>query len=197
MRRALGLMIRFLSAERGSEIVEFAVSLPLLMVILVGITDFGSAITLKHKLNNAVREGARLGSIQPMADLYSSLPSNQAPPSVNAIARLVGQYLAGAKVNDCGLASGAWSVQAAATGLAWTYTTTGTGCPGSVTLVVDRDHAVALGTGGSSPDWLITTQVSIQYPYRWTFNKVITVLQGGTAAGPSQLTSEALVPNLS
>jgi len=37
----------------GAEIVEFAVSLPLLVVVLVGIFDFGSAFNVKHKLDNA------------------------------------------------------------------------------------------------------------------------------------------------
>ncbi len=53
---------RSLSEDHGSQIVEFAVSLPLLVVLVVGIFDFGSAFTLKQKLAYAALEGARVGS---------------------------------------------------------------------------------------------------------------------------------------
>ena len=72
----------------ASQIVEFAVTLPLLMVFLIGITDFGGAFTLKQKLNNAVREGARFGANEPTSDLDGTQPV-----SVDAIANLVGHYL--------------------------------------------------------------------------------------------------------
>jgi len=39
--------------DRGSQMVEFAVTLPLLMVFVVGIFDFSGAFTLKQKLTNA------------------------------------------------------------------------------------------------------------------------------------------------
>src|ERR1044072_9880402 len=48
----------------GSEIVEFAVPLPLLIVLVVAIYDFGAAFTVKHMLSNTVREGARIASSQ-------------------------------------------------------------------------------------------------------------------------------------
>ncbi len=47
-----------LRGAEGVAIAEFAVSLPLLLVIAVGIFDFGGAFNVKQKLDNAVR-GAR------------------------------------------------------------------------------------------------------------------------------------------
>lgn len=44
-----------LAESKGSAIVEFAVSLPLLVVLVVGIFDFGSAFTVKQKLAYATR----------------------------------------------------------------------------------------------------------------------------------------------
>jgi Flp pilus assembly protein TadG len=41
--------------------VEFALMLPLLVIFLVGIVEFGHIWYLKHTLNNASREGARYG----------------------------------------------------------------------------------------------------------------------------------------
>lgn len=49
-----------LSSERGAELVEFAMTLPLLLVVFGGIVDFGLVLQRQQVLSNAVREGARL-----------------------------------------------------------------------------------------------------------------------------------------
>ena len=48
---------------RGQTLVEFALVLPLLIVVLVGIFDFGRAIYGYNTANNAAREGARLAIV--------------------------------------------------------------------------------------------------------------------------------------
>ncbi|HEX5940016.1 MAG TPA: TadE family protein [Dehalococcoidia bacterium] len=48
---------------------EFALVLPLLLVLLFGVIDFGRALQTYITINNASREGARLGSINPDADV--------------------------------------------------------------------------------------------------------------------------------
>ncbi len=53
-----------LRSERGNQLVEFAVSLPLLAVLVVGIFDFSSAFTVKQKLAAIALDGAR-GRRQP------------------------------------------------------------------------------------------------------------------------------------
>jgi Flp pilus assembly protein TadG len=179
-----------LCATEAAQIVEFAVTLPLLMVFLIGIIDFGGAFTLKQKLNGAVREGARLGANQPTSDLYSALPSNQAPPTVNFIRDLVGEYLQWAKVDNCNITTPASTKKTGP--LKWTYTAS-TGCAGVLTLVVDRGFPVANGAN----NWVITTHVTISYPRKWQFNRVIAVLIPGTNyAGSSPISSDAVVPNL-
>jgi hypothetical protein len=47
--------------QRGAAVVEFAVVLPLLLVILFGIVEFGLLFYNKQVLTNASREGARAG----------------------------------------------------------------------------------------------------------------------------------------
>jgi len=47
--------------ERGSTAVEFALILPILLMLLFGIIDFGRLLYTQEVLNTAVREGARLG----------------------------------------------------------------------------------------------------------------------------------------
>lgn len=51
-------------SERGASAVEFALLLPLLMMILFGIIEFGMALYRQAILTNASREGARLGIVQ-------------------------------------------------------------------------------------------------------------------------------------
>ena len=51
--------------ERGQELVEFALILPLLLLLMVGIFEFGYVVFAYNTLSNAVREGARFGSVQP------------------------------------------------------------------------------------------------------------------------------------
>ena len=49
--------------ETGQSLVEFAMVLPLLLVILFAIVDFGRIYQANVSLTNAVREGARLGAV--------------------------------------------------------------------------------------------------------------------------------------
>jgi len=177
-----------LKGTEASQIVEFAVTLPLLMVFLIGITDFGGAFTLKQKLNNAVREGARFGANEPTSDLDGT-----EPVSVDAIANLVGHYLQSARVNDCGISDPTRTVNKSTSApLTWTYTAN-TGCAGTLTLTIERGYAFLAGTGPK----VISTRVSIAYPYRWQFNRVISILVPGVSYPSGQIPSDATVPNLS
>src|ERR1700679_1030226 len=98
----LALLLRSLrSPLRNTDaaaLIEFAVSLPLLVVLVIGIFDFGGAFNLKQELNNAAREGAIFGASQPTNDL---LIATGTPPSVDAVRYLVAAYLQGAGMNPC------------------------------------------------------------------------------------------------
>ena len=54
MKRAMGLLRR-LADERGSIAVEFALTVPLLIVIVVGLADFGRAFYDRMALETAAR----------------------------------------------------------------------------------------------------------------------------------------------
>lgn len=49
--------------QRGQALVEFALILPLLMLVLFGIVEFGRAWNAKQVLTDAAREGARLAVV--------------------------------------------------------------------------------------------------------------------------------------
>jgi Flp pilus assembly protein TadG len=163
---------RLAGAEsEGSQIVEFAVALPLLLVLVVGIFDFGNAYNLKQRITNVAREAARMGSSQPTNDL-----SNPSPASVVAIRDMVATSLQSSRVNNCGLGSAAAVAAGGSTPWKWTFTSS-CGSAGNLVLTVDRGYAftstvVIAGT----PVKILGTNVSIQYPFHWQFNRVITLL---------------------
>lgn len=197
---------RFASVE-ASSLAEFAIALPLLMVLVVGIFDFGGAFNQKQELNTAVREGARFGASQPTNDLAYSAP----PPSIDAIRFLVDAYLVNSRINDCGL--GTIPVPTT-TGPPWQYTASA-GCPGTLTLTIAKDPEIGTSPTGNptcslptaagsygSPNplpkapYLACTFVSISYPYQWHFNSVIQVLVPGSTIALTQIFTTATVPNM-
>ena len=50
---------------RGQSMVEFALVLPLMVTVMLGIVDFGFIYFVRGSVENAAREGARYGSIHP------------------------------------------------------------------------------------------------------------------------------------
>jgi Flp pilus assembly protein TadG len=57
-----------LKSERGAELIEFALIFPLLLLVLLGIVDFGFLFQRYEVLTNATREGARLASLPNYTD---------------------------------------------------------------------------------------------------------------------------------
>jgi hypothetical protein len=49
--------------QRGQALVEFALMLPLLLIVLFAVVDFGVGLTRWIAITNAAREGARLGAV--------------------------------------------------------------------------------------------------------------------------------------
>jgi Flp pilus assembly protein TadG len=49
--------------DRGSAAVEFALVLPLLLLLIFGIIDFGRMLNAKITINEAAREGARAAAL--------------------------------------------------------------------------------------------------------------------------------------
>lgn len=172
--------------ECAAQIVEFAISMPLLMLFVVGIFDFSNAVSLKQKLTNAARECARVAASDPADDLTLFTP-NPVPASVSDAFQVVDNYLISEKINDCGLAT---STPPSPSGLKWIYTSTGSGCPGSgITLTIDRGCKSAIAINSNTVN-LIGTCVTLSYAYKWQFNNVASSL-GWTGSGPSTLTVTA------
>lgn len=50
--------------ERGHALTEMALTLPILLMVIMGIMDFGRAFFIYSQVSNAAREGARWGSVR-------------------------------------------------------------------------------------------------------------------------------------
>jgi Flp pilus assembly protein TadG len=173
------------AGSRGAQILEFAVALPLLVVFVVGIYDFGQAFNTKEKLNFIVRDASRFASTQPTNDL-----SLATPLSVTAIRDLVDADLLAAGLNDCGLGP----ITLSST-LVWTATGT---CPSgaTLTLTIDRGFVVPPVANASQPVQQISTHIDLQYPYQWQFSNVIQLLvPNATYAGITTLDTDAFAAN--
>ena len=189
---------RLLGGTEASSLVEFAICLPLLVVLVVGIFDFGGAFNQKQMLNNAMREGARFGASLPTNDLCTSCG---APPSVDAVRYFVDAYLLAAKLNDCGLSIPSVS----GSGPPWAYTAN-TGCAGTLTLTIDRGYASSATSvscppltetiGANTPVNLFCTKVTISYPYQWHFDNVIQLVSPGASYALTNITTNATAVNM-
>ena len=191
-----GLAGRRWCDDRGAQLVEFAVTLPLMMVFVVGIFDFSGAFTLKQKLTNIARDAARAAAAEPASDLGNTLPV-----SVSDTFQAVKNYLATNNINDCGI-----TATGSPTGLTWTFTATGNGCvtPGLI-LTINRGYYFPQ-TGASLPSINCTSQapggqtavigtcVSVQYPYPWRFRRVASLL-GSAVALPTEISGTAVAMN--
>jgi hypothetical protein len=190
----------------GSQIVEFAVCVPLLTIFAVGIFDFSGALNLKQKMASAAQQGALAAASQPTSDLPDPIVQigPPPPPSIQAIEKavflnLVGQgVLPGAVYNttNCGV-----NVIPTQVNLIWTYVVKG--CPGTLTITIDRG-CVPGGTqafpncSGAAPagEKIIYSHVAISYPYPWQFQNVIQLV-GGSSALPPFINVEAYAANRS
>ena len=179
--RRIGLLAslrRGWNSDCASQVVETALSLPLLVLFVVGVFDFSGAITLKQKLTNAAREGARVAASDPASDMFATVPV-----AINDAGQVVDNYLRSENINDCGL--GPTLPAPTQTKLTWKYASTGS-CPGTgISVAINRGCSTLENSIN-----LIGTCVTITYAYKWQFNSV-SGLFGKSVTGPTTLTTSA------
>lgn len=174
----------------GSQLLEFALGVPFLLVILVGILDFGAGFHLRQKLTNAVREGARIGISQNALDLTStSCPTTGAssPCTVQAVRDAVVNYLNEVDLDTSFIATNPTTGPGV---FEWTYSDTGGS--GDALLVINRGFTFTRTDGTV----VVATRVQVSYPFTWTFANVIKLLGPDTYPGTFLITSEVVMENL-
>jgi Flp pilus assembly protein TadG len=168
-RRTVGL----LRDVQGAALLEFAISLPLLVVFVVGIYDFSGAFNQKQKIEQAAQEGAIIAGAQPTSDIASPT----APASLLPVVSAVYNSLVGSGVLPTGTCAPPGAASGP-TGVAWTYT-------------INRGTVVTSGSPA-----VVGTSVQVTYPYHWRFNSVIQLLIPGAGyAATTQVTESATVHN--
>jgi Flp pilus assembly protein TadG len=180
---------RTYSNDDGSQIVELAVSLPLLVVFVVGIFDFSGALTLKQKLTSAAQEAAVIAASQPTRDVDRGAPASVLAVGDAAFDFLAsGKTLANANVGGCTKAA-ANLAKIGGTKPVWTYEVDG--CPDNLIITIDRANVSTY-----SGEKVLASHVTVQYSYSWRFNDVINlVAPGATYAATTNLIEEATALN--
>jgi Flp pilus assembly protein TadG len=119
---------RLLGAESGAELIEFGLTLPLLLLLVLGMIEFGFLFREYEIVTNAAREGARIAVLP----TYSA---NQTARQNNASARAK-QYLTNAGLNQA-LANVTVGVP-----VSTVLAAPATGCVWSVPVTVTYPHPV-------------------------------------------------------
>jgi hypothetical protein len=184
---------------QGSSLLEFAITLPLLMVFVVGIFDFSGAFNQKQKIEQAAQEGAIIAGAQPMTDIQWE---NGNPASLLPVVTAIFNSLVASGVVPSGTCGPPGTVAGSGALLTWTYTITGcsTGSSGDQLIITINRGCVCGGpcalACASGPPVSVGTMVTIQYPYHWRFNSVIQLLiPGANYSATTQLTESAAVHN--
>jgi Flp pilus assembly protein TadG len=189
---------------QGSALLEFAISLPILVLFVVGIYDFSEALNLKQKIQQAVQEGAIVAGAQPTSDLQSASGSN--PTSTQAVAAAILNSLTGSGV----LASGACSAPGTPTlaGMTWTYAITCNTPADSLVISINRGWVCGSAPPPQCPSAptppctsspvAVGSSVAVTYPYHWKlFGSVLQLITPGPNgySSPTTLAECASVHN--
>lgn len=189
--------------EDAAQLVEFAVSLPLLVVFVVGIFDFSGAFTLKQKLTNVARDAARVAAADPITDLGMT---SGIPLSVSDAFYVIHNYMLANNINDCGLkvTDGALTLIRET----WQFSAGSPGSPCGIIITINRGYYFPLPVTSTPPPLtcrpvppagggqtqIVGTCITIQYSYPWRFGQAASLLGRNTPL-PSMITAQAVVPN--
>ena len=189
---ALRRFKKLAAGSEGAALLEFAIIMPFLVVMAVGIFDFGAVYVLKDKLTQAAREGARIAVSEPrdlttasctLGGTNYSTPCSVAAAMAAVATDLTDQNVTGCVINPAGTAAGNFT---------WNFNSSGAGCGGNPILAIERDVQVTSGN-----ETLLCTRVTLNYPQSWGFAYVIKLLDP-SANFPSSfwITASAVMPNL-
>ena len=184
--------------EQGAALLEFAITLPLLVVFVVGIYDFSGAFNQKQKIAQAAQEGAIIAGAQPMNDIEPLNPNANGPDSLQPVVTSVLNSLIGSKVIQTGACTAPGTPSHSGTSLTWTFTISG--CSATYTgdnLVITINRGKSSGAVAAGVPVAVATVVTVSYPYHWRFGSVIQLLFPGPNSylTPTPVTESSWVHN--
>jgi Flp pilus assembly protein TadG len=189
LRRFALRSARILGRAEGAQIFEFALALPILLVVVAGIVDFGGAWNLKQKLANAAREGARIAAGEPKPAGLDSSSCNGAgsvPCQIKVVADTVVNYLTSAGLDASCINPGSPTSAYDTTTFTAVYT-----CANGTSLTINMDYQYT--PSGGSP--ILANKIILTYPYTWTINGLIKPLawMGFSLSLPPTITTAAIM----
>lgn len=75
-----------IKSGKGQSLVEFALVIPILVMVVLGIFEFGNLWFTMHTMSGAAREGVRIAAVT--------------APDVNQVENVVQNYLTASNIND-------------------------------------------------------------------------------------------------
>jgi len=88
--RAGAALRRFLADERASVSVDFVISIPILLAVLVLTSEYGRVLQMRSALNNAVADAARYLSRAPLDESGAGFPAAVVSRAEALITRRIG-----------------------------------------------------------------------------------------------------------
>ena len=89
--------------ERGQSLVEFALVLPIFLLVVFAIVDFGMGFRAWISVTNAAREGARVGAVRGTCDAIRTQVKNTSGGLVNSDGQVT---IKSPTVDDCDTSAG-------------------------------------------------------------------------------------------
>lgn len=187
-----------LRETKAAELVEFALALPLILVMIVGLLDFAHAYEIKQALANAAREGARLGASEGNSPDLTNYPAMAV--SAQAIYDDVTTYLTNAGIDTSYFINPTFSPCVVAPtanypgntgGFCWQFYSSG-----NYGLRIER--AVILNNIDSNGGMTFATRVTLNYPYDYSFgfNHVINLVVPSAKVSPTiEISTDAMMAN--
>jgi Flp pilus assembly protein TadG len=194
--------VRMKRRERGAELVELALVLPILALLAAGVVDFANGWRTRQILANAARDGARLGASTSYLDLTYSNPN-----SIQTICQQVANYLIQAGLNPAFMGISGTTASAVTTGCSTPGTVGGTSSTvpsaytyyvtystGTYGLKIEPMAKIPSGCGGIGDACIPSTRITLTYPYTWTTMGSSFFSSGTNSTIPIQVYST--MPNL-
>lgn len=144
MQDAQVAMIKTIRSQQGQTLVEFALILPLLLILVFGIVEFAIIFYDKAVVTNASREGARRGSVAS----YTVDTGAYDPLDLSEVQSAVSNYLSGRIID---FASGS-----STTSVCWASVPTG-----------PWDNCISPPPAQPSPPGSNYLRVVVSYPYSY------------------------------
>ncbi len=190
--------------EQGSSLLEFAIVLPLLVVLTVGIYDFSNAFNTRQKIAQAAQEGAILAGAQPTGDMQQTPPNQDSMQSV--VVAIFNSLAASGILPNANEGTGCQMppptpTPSGAAPFTWTYIISNCNSAYSgdnLTITINRGW-VCPSPCATGPPIAVGTTVTVAYPYRWRFASVIQLLfpqsTSNSYSAPTQIKESATVHN--